>query len=162
MIVQFSELSNHARVWVYQCAQKFDDAAKQKIENILVPSMSSWAAHGAELKGSYTFKANHYLIIGVEEDANMPSGCSIDASTRWIKQINTELGLDFLDRSLAVLENDKIKFYPIFQTKKLIESGVLNADCVIVDNQINTKLAFENSFFKSIIDTQFKRYFEMV
>ncbi|MDZ7936146.1 MAG: hypothetical protein U5M51_14505 [Emticicia sp.] len=49
---------------------------------------------------------------------NAASGCSIDASTRWFKELGDALNIDFFDRSQAYFEGDEIKTFSIFSVEK--------------------------------------------
>jgi hypothetical protein len=87
-----------------------------------------------------------------------PSGCSIDASTRWIKEILNTFGIDFLTRAIVVKDADSVKMLPVFQIKQHIEKGLIVADSLVYDQQIVSKDDLELNFLKSANEL-FGRYF---
>lgn len=158
MYIDFEKMPSNTRVWVYLANKTLNDTEKNQIGDFLKPNMQSWAAHGEALYGGYAFIENTFLIIAVDQQAHMPSGCSIDASTRWIKEIHERFGVDFLTRAIVVKNQDSVQSLPVFQIKKHIEEGLIAADSLIYDQQVSTKAELEESFLKPASHV-FSRYF---
>jgi hypothetical protein len=70
--------------------------------------ISSWAAHGAPLAGAFEIFYNRFVIVAVDETYNGTSGCSIDASTGWLKKLGMELDINFFDRSIAYMSENEL------------------------------------------------------
>ncbi len=155
MYIEFENLPSSARVWVYLAGRPLTENDKLQISDYLKLQMHTWAAHGEPLHGGFSFVENMFLIISVDQQAHMPSGCSIDASTRWIKEINDTFGIDFLSRSI-VTENQVL--LPVFQVKKHIEQGIIKQETRIYDQQVGTKAELSDSFLKPASEV-FSRYF---
>jgi hypothetical protein len=158
MYLNFEELPASARVWVYLADNDLAENSKTEIASFLKFGMETWAAHGEPLIGGFAFLENRFLIIGVDQQAHLPSGCSIDASTRWIKEIQTKFGIDFLSRAIVSKIGGDMKFHSVFQIKKLIENGDITEETLVYDQQISTKAELENGFLKPA-KTVFERYF---
>lgn len=134
MYIDFDKISQNARIWVYQANRQLTDNEANTVENYLNPAVNQWVAHGASLLASAKVLYNRFVIIALDENQNEASGCSIDASTRWFKELGEALNVDFFDRSQAYLENGEIKTFSVFQSKKAVESGLISADTVIFNN----------------------------
>lgn len=134
MYVDFDKLPQEARIWVYQTNRQLTDNEAINIENYLKPAVNQWAAHGAALLASATILHKRFIIIGLDQNMNAASGCSIDASTRWFKELGEALNVDFFDRSQAYLEGDEIKTFSVFQAKKAVENGLISPETVIFNN----------------------------
>ena len=109
MLIPFHKMPYYARVWVYQTNKNLSDSEVQIIQQVLENQINNWAAHGASLAGSVQVLYNRFVIVAVDEMQNQASGCSIDASTRWLKDLGAEMNLDFFDRSVAFLQNNELK-----------------------------------------------------
>src|SRR3954462_5593014 len=112
MHVPFEQLSIHSKVWIYASQAPFTSEQCAIISNELTQFTDAWQAHGVELKASYEIKHNHFIVIGVDESHHAPSGCSIDKSVQIIKSIESQLGIDLMNRLVVyVLVDDSVKTY---------------------------------------------------
>lgn len=134
MFVDFYSLPSDSRIWIYQTDRSISDSESEFIQNYLTQAIEKWAAHGAPLTASFKISHQRFILIGLNQSLNEASGCSIDASTHWFKELGNLLGIDFFDRSIAVLDKDNIKSISVFQVKKSIQDGIINPDSVIFNN----------------------------
>ncbi len=134
MYVDFNKIPQNARIWVYQANRQLLDNEIVTIKNYLKPAVNQWAAHGASLLASATILHNRFVIIALDQDQNEASGCSIDASTHWFKELGEVLNVDFFDRSQAYFDGDEIKTFSVFQSKKAVENELIYADTIIFNN----------------------------
>jgi hypothetical protein len=130
--------------------------------SFLIGKIESWAAHGAPLKGSCKFFHNHFLIIAVDNNINLASGCSIDASTKWIKEINGIFNVDFFDRSQAFLEEEELKFFSVFEAKKVVNSEIILPNTLVFDNRITSKADLNIKWKVAAKDSFLKKYFNVI
>lgn len=161
MLVPFNKLPDNSRIWIYQTNKVISVTEKNQIEEIISQGIEKWNAHGELLNGAFCFKEDYFLVIGVNQSINMPSGCSIDASTHWIKQIKASLGIDYFDRSLIYKSDEIIKFGNLFMAKKMVESGEIKPNTLVYNTQINSKEDLENRFLVPAIQSQIARYFSL-
>lgn len=159
MFIPFENLPDDSRLWVYQANQTISDELKEIIEKQLTKNIESWSAHGVYLAGSFCVISNRFVIIAVNESYHSPSGCSIDASTHWLKELGNQLNIDFFDRSVVYTNNDELLSFQPFTAKKQIELGIINANSPIFDNLIKTVSELKTTFTKPANETWMKRFF---
>lgn len=164
MYISFEQIPSSARIWIYQANRAITDSERHEIENTLKPAVSQWAAHGASLLASVKVLHNRFVIIALDENQNEASGCSIDASTRWFKELGNRLNIDFFDRSQAYVDGDEIKTFSIFQPKKAIESGLISPDTIIFvnNNNIHTLADLAGQWKVKASESYLKRFFNNV
>ena len=126
MYIDFDKIPQNARIWVYQANRQLADNEVVMINNFLKPAVNQWAAHGASLLASAKVLHNRFVLIALDEIQNEASGCSIDASTRWFKDLGEQLNVDFFDRSQAYFDGNEIKTFSVFQAKKAVESELIS------------------------------------
>ncbi len=132
MYIPFEQMPDHARVWIYQANRPLSSSESERISQTLEQGTKGWEAHGAPLQASFEIRFNQVVVVAVNESVNQASGCSIDASTRWFKELAAELHIDFFNRDLAVLRGDALELIPLGQIKSSIESGKIRpADLII-------------------------------
>lgn len=160
MLIPFNKMPDYARVWVYQANKYLTDSEVQIIQQVLENQINNWAAHGADLAGSVQILYNRFVVVAVDEMQNQVSGCSIDASTRWLKDLGAEMNLDFFDRSVAFLQNNELKTAEISKIKILVYDNVLTSETLIFNNLISNIQEFKNSWNIKASDSWMKRYFQ--
>src|SRR6218665_1885429 len=164
MYISFEQIPQSARIWVYQANRTLTDVEVGEIENVLKPAVSQWAAHGASLLASVKVLHNRFVVIALDENQNEASGCSIDASGRWFKELGNRYAIDFFDRSQAYIDDNEIKTFSIFQPKKAIESGLISSDTIIFvnNNNIHTLADLSTQWKVKASESYLKRFFNQV
>jgi hypothetical protein len=158
MYIPFEKMPESARVWVYQADRDLSQTEVEIIENTLKSATNNWAAHGSPLLSSFQILYNRFVVVATDESMNAASGCSIDASTRWLKDLGTQLNIDFFDRSQAYLEGETIKTFSIFQAKKQIENGIIHPDSLVFINNIHTVKDLFSLWKSKAVNTYLKKY----
>ena len=162
MLIPFNKVPEHARVWVYQANKNLTDSEVQTIQQVLENQINNWAAHGASLAGSVQVLHNRFVIVAVDEMQNQASGCSIDASTRWLKDLGTEMNVDFFDRSVAFFQNDLLQTVEVGKIKSLVTEDVLTSNTLIFNNLVSNIQEFKSNWNVKASDSWMKRYFQTV
>ncbi|NRA11600.1 MAG: hypothetical protein HRT57_06575 [Crocinitomicaceae bacterium] len=104
----FPELNPDSKVWVYTADRDFDATEVNFINDSLAIFIPQWAAHGAKLIGNGIVHKSRFLILSVDESQVNASGCSIDTSVQFVKNLGSELDVDFFNRMNVVIENDGV------------------------------------------------------
>jgi hypothetical protein len=156
-------MPSNSRIWIYQAPEILKKVHLDYINTFLANSIESWDSHGAPIKGSFKIFYDRILIIAADQSYNAPSGCSIDASGRWLKEINNAIGIDFFDRSLPYFdENHTLKYVPILEIKKYVTAGLILPDTYILNNQIQELNLLLNNWKIKAKESFLKRHFETV
>ena len=160
MYVPFDKLSAQARVWVYQASRPLNEVEQSLIGKSAQDFLESWATHGKPLKASYQLFHEQFLVIGVDEDHQQASGCSIDSSVAFIKALEKELDLSFMDRGkVAFIVEGKIYMEPLPQIKSSIAAGKITADTKTFNNLVASKQELEEKWLQPAKETWLNRYF---
>jgi len=160
MYIPFHQLPQHSRVWIYQASRDLTDAEVEALNPVLAQFATEWTSHGQKLQASAQLFYNRFLVIGNDEDVNSPSGCSIDASVRFVKQLEEHLNVTFFDRTqLAFYTNQAVDVVPLKAVKEKIDAGELQAESLYFDNTVATAGQIQNNWPKPAKETWLSRYF---
>ena len=162
MFIPFEKLPDYARVWVYQADKALNNAEQNHIQQVLEEQVNQWAAHSVPLVGSVQVLLNRFIIVAVDEVQNQASGCSIDASTRWLKELGAAMNLNFFDRSVAYVDGDEIKTVEMLKIKSLVAEGIIQADTIIFNNLVPNIGEFKANWQVAASASWMKRYFQQV
>jgi hypothetical protein len=102
----FPEFPNESRLWLYPSSREMTEAERTKIDVLCKSFVEQWAAHGNKLWAGAKTISPFFLAFVVNDALTPPSGCSIDASVRFVKQLEKEMQLDFFNRLKIVVEID--------------------------------------------------------
>lgn len=100
-IVDFSELPDSARVWVYGAEKPLNEAGEQKLLAAVDEFLSGWAAHGVPLHSARKWDEDRFLTIGVDSEREGASGCSIDGLYRALKSLAPSVGAEIVTSGLV-------------------------------------------------------------
>ena len=144
--MQFSE---NSRVWVYQADRKLSDKEVEQINVLLNDFTTAWTAHNNQLKAKGEIRYNRFIVLIVDESQAGASGCSIDKSVRFVKDIEAQFGINLLDRfNLAYKEGSEVLSSPRHQFEEKIKQGSINTETIVYNNmvqslaELNTKWEF--------------------
>lgn len=149
MKIESSEIieTNDYRVLIYPASRPFTSKESKKITEQLFDFLAFWAAHGKPLASSFKIEKNQFLIITVDEEKEVASGCSIDALNGCIRELDTEFNLGFFDRMKAsFVENGEVKTMKLQDFRKALKDGKLSQDIEVFDFSKSTYVAYLSDF----------------
>jgi len=136
-----------ARLWVYQSNRILSDAEVKAIEEDGLKFISDWAAHGASLKASFDVLHHLFVVIAVDEKQALASGCSIDKSVHFIKELEQKLNLNLFDRmQVAYRTSNEINVCKLSEFEKLAAQGLVNESTIVFNNMVTSKAAFDSEW----------------
>jgi len=160
MQVDFESLSDQAKIWIYQSDRPLSESEIEYIEKNGRIFIEQWTAHGNDLKGALKTFYNQFLILGVDENHNAASGCSIDASVHFLKELEQSLGVNFFDRSkVAFLKNDSVHLENFNKIKERIQEGKIDAEQKTFNNHIASKAQFDTGWITEAGQSWMAKYF---
>ena len=99
MFLPFEQLPPSARIWIYQANRPLTAAEQTEVQPTLHRFADEWTSHGRTLAASAVVLHDQFLVIGLDEGVADASGCSIDASVRFVQGVEQQLGLELLEKS---------------------------------------------------------------
>lgn len=159
MFVEFKELPPNSRVWVYQANREFTTQELEIINNKAKVFIENWTRHGDDLKGSFLVKYNQFIVVAVDESFNNVSGCSIDASVRFIKELEGELKLDLMDKmNVSFKDGNHINIVKLSDFQQYAKAQKITSNTIVFNNMVNTKDDFETKWEVAASDSWHKRF----
>ena len=140
MLTDFKNLPDDSRVWIYQTNRKFTDEEVAEIETKTASFIKEWTAHGTDLQAGFEIKHNRFIVIGLNQSIAMASGCSIDASVRFIQTLEKEYNVDLMDKmNVTFYSGDYIAHKPLSDFRKMAKSKSVSKNTIVFNNLVNTK-----------------------
>jgi hypothetical protein len=147
MFVEFQKMPGSSRIWIYQSNREFSGEEVNVITLNTKNFIDNWTRHGDDLKGAFTIVYNRFVVIAVDENFANVSGCSIDASVRFIKQLQSELNVDLLNKlNIAFKTNDDVNSVSLYDFRSFIANDKITQDTIVFNNLVDTKADFESKW----------------
>lgn len=160
MYVPFDQLPPYSRVWVYQISRPLSPEEEERMNQRLQAFVTEWSSHGRELQASFLLPERHFIVLATNEKVATASGCSIDKSVGFLRQLEQEFHVTLFDRTqLAFKQGGQVQTVPMAQVKKLIADGLLLADALYFDPLVETVGGLREQWPKPAKETWLARYF---
>ena len=159
MFTEYKNLPNNSRVWIYQSDREFTAKEIEFISARAEDFINQWTRHGDDLKGSFTFKYNQFLVLAVDESFNTISGCSIDSSVRFIQALEKELQLKLMNKmNITFKDNDHINLVKLADFQRYAKEQKVTLETIVFNNMVATKEDFENKWEVPARESWHKRF----
>ena len=160
MFVPFDMLPNHARVWIYPSNRELTPAEISKIEKMAEDFLNQWTAHGADLKAGVHLPYNRFIILGLNESIQSASGCSIDASVRFIQSLEADLDIILLDKmNVTFKSQNTIDYIPLKEFRNKAKKKQLTSDVIVFNNLVFNKMEYDTLWEVPASSSWHSRYF---
>lgn len=147
MLVDFNTLPEESRVWIYQANRSFTDDEIVEIESKLDTFIQNWTAHGSDLNAGYLIKYRRFIVIGLNQNLNMATGCSIDASVHFIQQLEKDYKVDLMDKmNVSYKQGDYIAYKPLLDFKKMAKEKAVSKNTVVFNNLVTNIAEFKENW----------------
>ena len=160
MLVPFEDLPLDSKIWIYQSNRKLSDSEIIEIESDLTAFLQSWESHGISLVSSYALKYNRFIILAVNQEVQVATGCSIDKSVQFIQNLEQKYKVDLLDKMNVTFKNgDHIAHKSLIDFKKMAKDKAVTQNTIVFNNLVNTIEEFNESWEVPAEDSWHSRVF---
>ncbi|WP_372919408.1 ABC transporter ATPase [Salegentibacter sp.] len=147
MLVPFENLPDSARVWVYQANRSFTQDELEEIKARLDKFLTQWTAHGAQLNAGYDIKYKRFITIGLDQQVNLASGCSIDTQVNFIQQLEKDYNVDLLDKmNVSYKQGEFVAHKTLIDFRKMAKNKAVSPNTIVFNNLVNNKAEYLNNW----------------
>jgi hypothetical protein len=152
------QFPSETRLWIYQSSKPLSDEAVAEAEAKMQTFAQKWVSHNRQLKASAQILHNRFLILMVDESQADASGCSIDKSVYFLKQLQAEYGVDLFDRMIFSYQKDgQVHSVPREDFIALYHRGEIDDHTLVFDTLVDNKAAFDQGWLKPLAQSWHKR-----
>lgn len=159
MKVEVEKLSPASRIWIYQNYERIAPEKMEALKKDLDAFVSEWTAHQQPLLATSQILHERFIILMVDESYNAASGCSIDTSVGFIRQIEEKYDLNLFDRFTFSYQKDGQVFtVPKDKFAELYQAGEIDESTPVFDTLIRTKGDLEQAWIKPLGKSWHRRF----
>lgn len=146
-MTDYEQLAPESKVWVFMAEREFTESELKTIHTALIAFVNNWLSHGSLLKAYYKVLDNRFILFFADEEGDRMCGRAVDASVRFIKDLETQLGISMLNRTLvAYKQGDKVISCTLDELSQLAEEGKITPETIVFNNMVATKAEFEKNW----------------
>lgn len=121
---------------------------------------TEWSSHGTGLQASATLLHNQFLVLANNESATSASGCSIDSSVNFVRELEMHFQVSFFDRTrLAFLQDGEVRTVPLSQIKDKVSAGEISENSLYFDTLVNNLGELQSAWPRPAGNSWLSRYF---
>lgn len=161
MIASDAEILNdNARIWIYQADRVLNDQEIDCISKKLEKWQQEWNTHGKPLSNAAWIEDKLFLILAVDESKQPASGCSIDSSVHFIRQLGDRLNINFFERLNFVYQDSdgEMQITTDKELKRLYTKGIVDDHTLFYDTTLSTLGAWKEDKLVPLKDSWHKRF----
>jgi hypothetical protein len=147
-VVSFTQLPDDARVWIFGTVSPVDDIDAGRMLAEVDAFLLQWKAHGHPLTAARDWRDERFLVIGVDQQSEGASGCSIDGLFRILQGLERAIGSSLVSGGRVFYRDGLQLVHSItrqeFETMaKRLEVG---PDTLVFDTTLTTADAYRTAF----------------
>lgn len=147
MLVDFDTLPEESRVWIYQSNRSFSDDEITQIKEQLNTFVEAWTAHGKDLEAGYKIVYKRFIVLALNQNLNSATGCSIDASVRFIQDLEQQYNVDLMDKmNVSYKQGEFIAYKPLIDFKKMAQEKAVSKNTIVFNNLVNNIAEFNENW----------------
>ncbi len=158
MFIDFKDLSEDSKVWIYPSNRKFYPQEIEEVQTKIQLFIDDWNSNDANFKASYQFLYNRFIIFSVDENSSIENK-DIDTSVQFILELEKEYNVQLLDRmNVCFKQGEFVQYKDLKEFKKLIKSRAISKKTIVFDNLVTTKQELENYWEVPITESWYNRF----
>lgn len=158
MYVDFDQLSETSRVWIFQANRSFTGEELAEIESFMKEYINNWTSHGTPLRASFELRYKRFLIVAADENQHL-GGCSIDDMVRIIQELEKKYQVDLLDKmNVSFKQGEFIAYKPLNEFKKMVQQKSVSAKTIVFNNLVTNIYEYRNDWEVPLEDSWHSRF----
>lgn len=147
MLVEFDQLPEESRIWIYQSNRSFTESEINQISEKLETFIKDWTAHGKDLLSGYKIAYKRFIVLALNQNLNKATGCSIDASVHFIQELEKEFNVDLMDKmNVSYKQGEYIAYKSLTDFKKMAKDKAVSKNTIVFNNLVNNIAEFKENW----------------
>lgn len=159
MFVEYSTISDTAKVWVYPSSRKFYPNEIEEVTQKIQSFIQNWKAGDEDFTASFQFLYDRFIILIADDEKSALQNVDIDASVAFILKLQEEYNVQLLDKMNVCFKQGKyVQYKELKDFKKLLKNKAVTGKTIIFDNLVVNNYDFKNFWEIPIEDSWYNRF----
>lgn len=144
-------LDDSSRVWIYHAKTPFSEIDVHQVRDLIRDFVFDWKSHTIPLRAYGNVFHRRFVCLFVDESQKDASGCSIDASRRFVQDLESKFDISLLERThCSYIKNEEIYDTTLNEIQYLYDHKMIEEDTLFFDNLVSTKKEFLSLWLKPL------------
>mgnify|MGYP000091131802 CR=1 FL=1 len=159
MFVEYSTISDTAKVWVYPSSRKFYPNEIEEVTQKIQSFIQNWKASDENFTASFQFLYDRFIVLIADDEKSALQNVDIDASVAFILKLQEEYNVQLLDKMNVCFKQGKyVQYKELKDFKKLLKNKAVTGKTIIFDNLVVNNYDFKNFWEIPIEDSWYNRF----
>jgi len=159
MLVEYSTISDTAKVWVYPSSRKFYPNEIEEVTQKIQSFIQNWKAGDENFTASFQFLYDRFIVLIADDEKSALQNVDIDASVAFILKLQEEYNVQLLDKMNVCFKQGKyVQYKELKDFKKLLKNKAVTGKTIIFDNLVVNNYDFKNFWEIPIEDSWYNRF----
>ena len=159
MQVDYSTLSETAKVWIYPSNRKFYDTEIDGVHEKINAFINEWKSTDDSFQASYKLLYNRFIVLFADSNGTPLLNSDIDNSVQFILQLEQDYKVSLLDKmNVCFKQGEYVQYKELKDFKKLLKNKAVTGKSIVFDNLVTTKDEFENYWEVPISESWYGRF----
>ncbi len=159
MHITFDNLPDDSRIWIYPSNRPFLKDELETLRIDLSKFLSGWTAHNQTLEAGFDLPYNRFIVIGINQQNTQASGCSIDASVRFIQNLEAKYKITLLDKmNVTFKQGDFLAYKPLDEFVKMAKAKSVSKETIVFNNLVDTLYDYKHFWEVTARDSWHNRF----
>jgi hypothetical protein len=147
MLVDFDTLPEESRVWIYQANRSFSEEEIKQLKEQLSTFIEAWTAHGKDLQAGFKIVYKRFIVMALNQNLNIATGCSIDASVHFIQELEQQYNVDLMDKmNVSYKQGEFIAYKSLIDFKKMAKNNSVSKNTIVFNNLVTNIAEFKENW----------------
>ena len=159
MFVEYSTISDTAKVWVYPSSRKFYPNEIEEVTQKIQSFIQNWKAGDEDFTASFQFLYDRFIVLIADHEKSASQNVDIDTSVAFILKLQEEYNVQLLDKMNVCFKQGKyVQYKELKDFKKLLKNKAVTGKTIIFDNLVANNYDFKNFWEIPIEDSWYNRF----
>lgn len=127
-------------MWIYQASRSFNEKELLELGDELDAFLKTWTAHGNDLEAGYEIRYKRFIVIGLDQSGQGATGCSIDASVRFIQELEKKYDVLLLDKmNVSYKQGEFVAYKSLIDFKAMAKQKAISKNTIVFNNLVTNK-----------------------
>ena len=159
MLVEYSVISEDAKVWIYPSSRKFYANEIDEIQEKITTFLNYWKSESDAFQSSYQLLYNRFIILFADDSESKLTLKDIDDSVAFILQLQQEYKVELLDKmNVCFKQGEFVQYKELKDFKTLLKNRAITGKTIVFDNLVSNKIDFEEVWEIPIEESWYNRF----
>lgn len=160
MLINYDDLPQNSKVWIYPSSRKFYPTEIEGLEEKIKLFIENWNQDGDNIQAGYQLKYNRFITVFTSGEQAITTA-AINDLVAFIINLQQEYEVELLDKmNVCFKQGEHVQYKDLKTFKTLIKGKAVNKKTVVFDNMVTTKDEFEEYWEIPVTESWYKNLFK--